>query len=205
MHCTFSIHTYVHCSTLSCNHYIIKLLVTIQHKFTKSGKMRCYFLFKSFYSVLYTLSATTVHNGHNVLFVNVFRVVSVTCLHVLCTGDGGNDVSMIQAANVGIGIVGKVCVCMYEMSLRYVHVCMYEMSLRYVHVCMYEMSLRYVHVCMYEMSLRYVHVCMYEMSLRCMCTCMRCSCYFVIIYSLCTLNMYVHTYVRMRIQVLCVL
>ena len=23
-------------------------------------------------------------------------------------GDGGNDVSMIQAANVGIGIVGKV-------------------------------------------------------------------------------------------------
>ena len=30
------------------------------------------------------------------------------CHHV---GDGGNDVSMIQAANVGIGIVGKVCVC----------------------------------------------------------------------------------------------
>ena len=25
------------------------------------------------------------------------------------TGDGGNDVSMIQAANVGIGILGKVC------------------------------------------------------------------------------------------------
>lgn len=24
-------------------------------------------------------------------------------------GDGGNDVSMIQAANVGVGIVGKVC------------------------------------------------------------------------------------------------
>lgn len=33
-----------------------------------------------------------------------------------CAGDGGNDVSMIQAANVGIGIEGKVCayrvVCM---------------------------------------------------------------------------------------------
>ena len=26
---------------------------------------------------------------------------------VCCIGDGGNDVSMIQAANVGIGIVGK--------------------------------------------------------------------------------------------------
>ncbi len=25
-----------------------------------------------------------------------------------CLGDGGNDVSMIQAANVGVGIVGKV-------------------------------------------------------------------------------------------------
>ena len=26
---------------------------------------------------------------------------------ILCEGDGGNDVSMIQAASVGIGIVGK--------------------------------------------------------------------------------------------------
>jgi phospholipid-translocating ATPase len=26
---------------------------------------------------------------------------------VLCIGDGGNDVSMIQAADVGVGIVGK--------------------------------------------------------------------------------------------------
>ena len=26
------------------------------------------------------------------------------------TGDGGNDVSMIQAANVGVGIIGKVCI-----------------------------------------------------------------------------------------------
>ena len=26
---------------------------------------------------------------------------------VACIGDGGNDVSMIQAANIGIGIVGK--------------------------------------------------------------------------------------------------
>jgi len=28
---------------------------------------------------------------------------------VVLTGDGGNDVSMIQAANVGVGIIGKVC------------------------------------------------------------------------------------------------
>ncbi|KAG0167337.1 putative aminophospholipid-translocase [Apophysomyces sp. BC1034] len=27
--------------------------------------------------------------------------------HVLCIGDGGNDVSMIQAADIGVGIVGK--------------------------------------------------------------------------------------------------
>ena len=26
----------------------------------------------------------------------------------VASGDGGNDVSMIQAANVGLGIVGKV-------------------------------------------------------------------------------------------------
>jgi len=31
-------------------------------------------------------------------------------LLVLLTGDGGNDVSMIQAADVGVGIIGKVCV-----------------------------------------------------------------------------------------------
>ena len=29
--------------------------------------------------------------------------------YVSCTGDGGNDVSMIQMADVGVGIVGKVC------------------------------------------------------------------------------------------------
>ena len=28
--------------------------------------------------------------------------------HPYLLGDGGNDVSMIQAANVGVGIVGKV-------------------------------------------------------------------------------------------------
>ena len=28
--------------------------------------------------------------------------------YVLCLGDGGNDVSMIQAADAGVGIVGKV-------------------------------------------------------------------------------------------------
>ena len=26
---------------------------------------------------------------------------------IACVGDGGNDVSMIQEANVGLGIVGK--------------------------------------------------------------------------------------------------
>ncbi len=28
---------------------------------------------------------------------------------ICAIGDGGNDVSMIQAADVGVGIVGKVC------------------------------------------------------------------------------------------------
>ena len=31
--------------------------------------------------------------------------VFVSCFHA---GDGGNDVSMIQAANAGVGLVGKV-------------------------------------------------------------------------------------------------
>ena len=31
-------------------------------------------------------------------------------LVVSLTGDGGNDVSMIQAANVGVGIIGKVSI-----------------------------------------------------------------------------------------------
>ena len=35
-------------------------------------------------------------------------LVSVICCKWSTLGDGGNDVSMIQAANVGIGIVGKV-------------------------------------------------------------------------------------------------
>ena len=38
--------------------------------------------------------------------------VSVMACVYMClpTGDGGNDVSMIQAADVGIGLVGKVCI-----------------------------------------------------------------------------------------------
>jgi len=34
------------------------------------------------------------------------------------TGDGGNDVSMIQAANVGVGIVGKVCIDSLYLKLQ---------------------------------------------------------------------------------------
>ena len=34
-------------------------------------------------------------------------------LFVIFTGDGGNDVSMIQAANVGVGIIGKVCIGLF--------------------------------------------------------------------------------------------
>ena len=38
---------------------------------------------------------------------------------ILCvlTGDGGNDVSMIQAANVGVGIIGKVCMGLFCLTL----------------------------------------------------------------------------------------
>ena len=36
---------------------------------------------------------------------------------VCVTGDGGNDVSMIQAANVGVGIIGKVCVGLFYLGL----------------------------------------------------------------------------------------
>ena len=35
-------------------------------------------------------------------------VMSITKMMMLCLGDGGNDVSMIQAADAGVGIVGKV-------------------------------------------------------------------------------------------------
>ena len=36
----------------------------------------------------------------------------LACFHFLvCSGDGGNDVSMIQAAHCGVGIVGKVVMC----------------------------------------------------------------------------------------------
>lgn len=34
-------------------------------------------------------------------------IKAYTRKRVLCIGDGGNDVSMIQAADVGVGIVGK--------------------------------------------------------------------------------------------------
>ena len=40
-------------------------------------------------------------------------LASHLCAHhyvfAVCAGDGGNDVSMIQAADAGVGIVGKVC------------------------------------------------------------------------------------------------
>lgn len=37
---------------------------------------------------------------------NIYCKIFKTTLYFV--GDGGNDVSMIQAANVGVGIVGKV-------------------------------------------------------------------------------------------------
>ena len=41
---------------------------------------------------------------------DVVRLISAyTGLRTCAIGDGGNDVSMIQAAEVGVGIVGKVC------------------------------------------------------------------------------------------------
>lgn len=41
---------------------------------------------------------------------DVVRLISLyTGVRTCAIGDGGNDVSMIQAADVGVGIVGKVC------------------------------------------------------------------------------------------------
>lgn len=42
------------------------------------------------------------------LLTGIIFVNTIHNLFCISTGDGGNDVSMIQAANVGIGIVGKV-------------------------------------------------------------------------------------------------
>lgn len=41
----------------------------------------------------------------------------------VCTGDGGNDVSMIQAANAGIGIVGKVSMGVVDGILKFPYFC----------------------------------------------------------------------------------
>jgi phospholipid-translocating ATPase len=35
------------------------------------------------------------------------KIKEITKKRIACVGDGGNDVSMIQQADVGIGIVGK--------------------------------------------------------------------------------------------------
>lgn len=41
---------------------------------------------------------------------DVVRLISLyTGVRTCAIGDGGNDVSMIQAADVGVGIVGKAC------------------------------------------------------------------------------------------------
>ncbi len=42
---------------------------------------------------------------------------------MVAIGDGGNDVSMIQAANVGIGIEGKVCDHVEVFFGNYMQIC----------------------------------------------------------------------------------
>ena len=51
---------------------------------------------------------TFIWNCH--CYSSVFSMCYMSVMHcALCpVGDGGNDVSMIQAADVGVGIVGKV-------------------------------------------------------------------------------------------------
>lgn len=46
----------------------------------------------------------------------VSDVTKMACIHT-ATGDGGNDVSMIQAADVGVGIVGKACCDMITLEI----------------------------------------------------------------------------------------
>ena len=43
-----------------------------------------------------------------ILFRNQFEIKRFKPINFIFVGDGGNDVSMIQAADAGIGIVGKV-------------------------------------------------------------------------------------------------
>jgi len=52
--------------------------------------------------------------AHGEWMLNRYVWITVSPFHwryllFTLTGDGGNDVSMIRAANVGIGIIGKVC------------------------------------------------------------------------------------------------
>lgn len=45
---------------------------------------------------------------------DVVRLITLYTGQITCAiGDGGNDVSMIQAAHVGVGIVGKVRLHVY--------------------------------------------------------------------------------------------
>lgn len=63
---------------------------------------------QQFASVTTTLSAVICCRCTPTQKADVARMLQkFTGQRVACIGDGGNDVSMIQAANVGIGIVGK--------------------------------------------------------------------------------------------------
>ncbi|KAF8272734.1 aminophospholipid-transporting P-type ATPase [Lactarius quietus] len=69
----------------------------------------CLTLFKSeFIEITTKLSAVVACRCSPTQKADVARLIrSYTKKRVCCIGDGGNDVSMIQAADVGVGIVGK--------------------------------------------------------------------------------------------------
>ena len=69
----------------------------------------CLSLFKSeFIEIATKLSAVVACRCSPTQKADVARIIrSHTNKRVCCIGDGGNDVSMIQAADVGVGIVGK--------------------------------------------------------------------------------------------------
>ncbi|KAH9974189.1 HAD-like domain-containing protein [Russula compacta] len=84
-----------------------RLLSRHQHRIAPDHL--CLNLFKNeFIEITTKLSAVVTCRCSQTQKADVPRLIrNFTKKRVCCIGDGGNDVSMIQAANVGVGIVGK--------------------------------------------------------------------------------------------------